>query len=134
METKERACANNAVMSRRALLKAAPTLALVGAGTAAAETETPVTALFREWQRINEEVHAAYAAEDDEAGERAQDARWACEQILMHKPSLCERDVLLKIAAWTDTGETDLEVGNPHLATVWAELRAMFGARALIGA
>ena len=52
----------------------------------------------------------------------------------MHKPSQCERDVLLKIAAWTDTGETDLEVGNPHLATVWAELRAMFGARALIGA
>lgn len=122
-------------MNRRALLKAAPALALVAAVPAQGmvpnttpSSETPVAALFRKWQRINEEVHAAYAAEDDEAGERAQDARWAHEQILMHEPSQCERDVLLKIAAWTDTGETDLEVGNPHLATVWAELRAMFGA------
>ncbi|WP_134724833.1 hypothetical protein [Paracoccus luteus] len=115
-------------MNRRALLKAAPALALAGAVPAGAEDETPVAALFREWKRLNADVWSADKADDNDAFERAHDARWVHEQILMHEPSRCERDVLLKIAAWTDTGEADLEVGNPHLATVWAELRAMFGA------
>ncbi|MDO5370570.1 hypothetical protein [Paracoccus sp. (in: a-proteobacteria)] len=140
METKERVRANTPGLSRRSLIASMPMLALAAvpkaqaSGDLAFPAETPVAALFREWERINEEVHAAYAADDDDAGDRAYAARWAHEQILIHEPSQCERDVLLKIAVWTDTGESDLEVGNPHLATVWAELRSMFGARALIGA
>lgn len=114
--------------TRRALLKAAPALALVGAVPAAASTDTPVMAMFREWKRISAEMHAAYAAKDDDAGDRACDARWAHEQILIHEPSQCEQDLLLKIIAWTDAGETDLEVGNPHLSTVWSEMRALIGA------
>ncbi len=135
METKERACANTPGLSRRSLIASMPLLALAAVPKAHASAnfapafigETPVATLFREWERLNAAVWAADRANDDDGFERAHDARWAHEQILMHEPSRCEQDVLLKIAAWTDTGETDLEVGNPHLSTVWAELRAMFG-------
>lgn len=140
METKERARAIAPGLSRRSLITSMPMLALAAVPKAHASSdtafpsETPVATLFREWERLNAEVWAADRANDDDGFERAHDARWAHEQILMHEPSRCEQDVLLKIAAWTDTGETDLEVGNPHLATVWAELRAMFGGSALNGA
>ena len=127
--------ANAQTTTRRALLKAAPALTLVGAGTAQGmapntmpSTETPVMVLFREWERINAEMLAAYAADDDQAGDRAHDARWAHEQILIHEPSRCDRDLLLKIVAWTAAGESDLECGNTHLSTVWAEMRALIGA------
>lgn len=133
METKKRACANTPGLSRRSLIASMPLLALAPVPKAHASSdmafpsETPVATLFREWERLNAEVWAAVRASDDDGLDRAYDARWAHEQILMHEPSQCERDVLLKIAAWTDTGKTDLEADNPHLATVWAELRSMFG-------
>lgn len=112
-------------MNRRTFIAAAPAAAL--AGPMAAETETPVAALFREWRRLRQVARAHYLAEDDDEFERAHDARWAHEQILIHAPSQCERDLLLKILAWTDYGETDLEAerDNSHLSTIWAEARAM---------
>ena len=52
METNERARANSLGLSRRALLKATPAALLAGSVPAvAAEAESPVMALFREWPR-----------------------------------------------------------------------------------
>lgn len=46
---------------------------------------------------------------------------------LLDEPSRCDRDLLLKIVAWTAAGETDLKCDNTHLAAAWAEMRAMIG-------
>ena len=115
-------------MNRRAFLAAAPAVAL--AGPVAAETETPVAALFREWERHHAAVRAADAARDYVAEDQAFDDRWAVEQVLIHAPSQCERDVLLKILAWTAYGETELEAerNSSHLSTLWAEARALVSA------
>ena len=127
-------------MRRRDILKAAPSAlmasavpavaTLAGVAPAVAVAETPVMALFREWECLNAAVQAADAAGDDEAFERAIDDRWALEQVLIHEPSQRDQDVLLKIAAWTAGGETDLECENSHLSTVWSEVRALIGGAA----
>lgn len=112
-------------MNRRSFIAAAPAVAL--AGPVAAEAETPVAALFREWQRHDAAIRAYDAAGDHEAEDQAYDDRWEIEQVLIHAPSRCERDLLLKIMAWTGCGETDLEAerNSSHLSTLWAEARAL---------
>lgn len=112
-------------MNRRALLKLAPAALAVGAAPAlavAASEETPVMKLFREWKRANEFAHSQA---DDEAFEKALGERWEVEQRLMQTPSQNERDVLIKILAWTQFGDGDLEAGNPISQPIWDEARAL---------
>ena len=80
--------------------------------------------LFREWGRINE---FANSQTDDEAFDKALDERWEVEKRLIQTPSQNERDVLVKIIAWTCYGDGDLEAGNPISQPIWAEARALIG-------
>lgn len=110
-------------MKRRQVLKLAPMVpvaAAIGVPAVAAE-ETPVMRVFSEWKRLNEFAHSQT---DDEAFEKALDERWKVEQRLMQTPSQNERDVLIKILAWTQFGDGDLESGNPISQPIWDEARA----------
>ncbi|WP_449043716.1 hypothetical protein [Paracoccus versutus] len=112
-------------MKRRQLLKLAPMVpvaAAIGVPAFAASEETPVMRVFSEWKRANDFAHSQA---DDEAFEKALGERWEVEQRLMQTPSQNERDVLIKILAWTQFGDGDLEAGNPISQPIWDEARAL---------
>ncbi|MDK8874322.1 hypothetical protein [Paracoccus sp. SSJ] len=116
-------------MKRRDLMRLAPVALAAGAVpvAAVAAEETPVMRVFSEWKRVNEFAHSQT---DDEAFEKALIERWQVEQRLMQTPSQNERDVLIKIIAWTNFGDGDLESGNPISQPIWAEARALIGGAA----
>lgn len=117
-------------MKRRDLMRLAPAALVAGAAPpvgAAGVEETPVMRVFSEWKRANDFAHSQA---DDEAFEKALGERWEVEQRLMQTPSQNERDVLIKIIAWTNFGDGDLESGNPISQPIWAEARALIGGAA----
>lgn len=92
--------------------------------------ETPVAALFREWQAAKEVEEAAYEAcpdDDDKACDAAWNARYAVEKRMMEAPCETPRDWLLKSCAWANFGDGNGpdRVDSPQL---WAEARALVGA------
>ncbi|MBT0781172.1 hypothetical protein [Paracoccus sp. pheM1] len=114
-------------MKRRDLMRLAPAALAAGAVpvAAVAAEETPVMRVFSEWKRANDFAHSQA---DDEAFEKALGERWEVEQRLMQTPSQNERDVLIKIIAWTNFGDGDLESGNPISQPIWDEARALVAA------
>lgn len=114
-------------MKRRDLMRLAPAALAAGAVpvAAVAAEETPVMRVFSEWKRANDFAHSQA---DDEAFEKALGERWEVEQRLMQTPSQNERDVLIKIIAWTNFGDGDLESGNPISQPIWTEARALVAA------
>lgn len=121
-------------VSRRGLLAAAPAFGfagLIGAGAvpAIAATETPVMAMFREWQRLYEierQVHEASETGSDDSTRAATDALIAIERQLIALPVQGPQDVLVKIAAVSCYGAfaDALDQGEE----VWAEVREMIAA------
>ncbi|RJL17980.1 hypothetical protein [Paracoccus siganidrum] len=131
-------------MNRRKLMKLAPVALAAGAvpalamsGEAIASEETPVERAFRVWQAEDQKLEAIGCDDVPEsdlksAGWAARwdaqwETRWEAEKRLVSTPSENERDVLLKIAAWTQCGSGDLEGQNEHLTTLWNEIRALTG-------
>lgn len=116
-------------INRRTLLTAgAVTLVAPLAPIAAqAATETPVAALFREWQAAREVEEAAYAANEDEAeGHKVWAARVEVENRMLATPSQTHADWMLKVCAYSAFGES----GAPdimELPQLWAEARALVG-------
>lgn len=116
-------------MNRRALLKAAPALALVGAGTAqgAASTDTPVMALFREWTRIHDHANDPSISEAD--SEAATAAQLDLEKVLLATPVQTAADFAAKVAAYTSWGVFSLPAEEDDPAfDLWREARALIGA------
>ncbi|MGA0613434.1 hypothetical protein [Paracoccus sp. KR1-242] len=116
-------------MKRRDLMKLAPLALAVGTTPviAAVKEETPVMRLFREWRAWDD---FANAQEDDKDFENALEGRWEVEQRLMQTPSESARDVLIKVNAWTNFGDGDVEGCDPRLSMFWAEARSLIGGAA----
>lgn len=124
-------------IDRRQLLAAAPAAGfaalVVGAGpveaACAMPVETPVGALFREWQEASRIEDVAYAADEWGDGDEAKAAsasRNGVEQRMIEEPAVNERDVLLKILAVTVFGQFGPNQERQH--DLWAEARALVGA------
>lgn len=129
METKERACAHTLGLSRRRLLAAAPALALAGAIPAAAEADTPISALFREWATIHNVANLGQAT--DAEIEAASDRMLELDREMMHLPSLNATDLLMKIAAFTAWGDFDIsDCSYAKADIIWNEMRALTGVQA----
>lgn len=97
---------------------------------AQAATETPVAALYREWQAAFDHEKAVYAASDDfcedplctEASARLLEI----EDKMLAAPSRDAQDWLLKLWAVSEGG--DLAMTRACDQTLWAEARALVGA------
>ncbi|WBU51875.1 hypothetical protein [Paracoccus sp. SCSIO 75233] len=90
--------------------------------------ETPVEALFREWEAAREvEEHSITGDLNDEQIEALAQPRQAIEDRIANTPSQNPRDIILKILASTFCGEADLEARTPSLAMLWDEARAQIG-------
>ncbi|MDF3606335.1 hypothetical protein PE067_09405 [Paracoccus sp. DMF-8] len=123
----------SAQFNRRALLKLAPALAVVPAAALSGEvlppvSETPVEALFREW----EIAHADLISDRwDDATEDEQEA--ICGRVsdiayrMMELPSRSARDFAMKVTAYTVFGENGLPDEGQDRA-LWAEARALVAA------
>ncbi len=122
-------------VTRRNILRAAPAVgfaALVAGSVPAEAAETPVAALFREWQEAKAAEDAAFAASatgDCEACNSAYAAVREIEDGLMALPMRSSHDFFLKVAAWTNFGACDL-FSNDHEPEFWAEARALVEGRA----
>lgn len=120
-------------VNRRSLMGAAlvapvamATVAPAGS-SCVAEGQTPVAALFREWQAAKIAEEAAFAASGDDAeGQQEWAARVALEKRLMEAPATSATDWAMKITAWCNFGESasQTEKENPQL---WAEARQLVG-------
>lgn len=121
--------ATHVLTTRRALLTSAPVAAVTTAPVAyAAEGETPIMRLFREWDAAQAAEDAAYAAgESDENCDAKSNIRSALEKQMMATPSEDARDFLCKIAAQTAFGAFSLDDDERNPA-LWAEARALIGA------
>lgn len=113
-------------MNRRAFIAAAPAVAL--AGPVAAETETPVAALFREWRDYH-----AWLNGPETNGMGCSEFNVLCEHLrtleaqIMGAPSLDARDTVMKAVALSYYGDE----GLPSLVEApdfWAEARALVAA------
>lgn len=129
-------------MNRRHILKGLPAAIAVSASPAAAlvagnvneavalcfadPAETPVAALFREWQAAFEAEKVAFSESD--TGEcamcqAATERRMAVEKRLMTAPCSGTGDWALKVMAWTCFG--DFSISDSHEGhDLWAEARA----------
>ncbi|SDL09267.1 hypothetical protein [Paracoccus chinensis] len=123
-------------MNRRALLKAAPALALAGAAPAQGitmmvtpSTETPVATLFREWRAHSawlNEPETAECPEDQFNAHCAENVRMI--EQMCGEPCRDMADLCLKLLAVTDFGK---DIQFPELATkdqLAADVRALVGA------
>lgn len=120
-------------MNRRCLLTAVPAVGFVGligasAVPAVAATETPVMAMFREWQPIAAWLNGPEGqAASTEDFDHVNDQRIDLEDRMMNEPARSAADVLAKMTARTHFGED--EMGSAaHLPQVWAEAREMIAA------
>lgn len=119
-------------MNRRHILKGLPAAIAVSASPAAAlgmgdPAETPVAALFREWQVAFEAEKVAFS--DSDTGEcamcqAATEQRMAVEKRLMAAPCNEAGDWALKVMAWTCFG--DFSISDSHDGhDLWDEARAL---------
>ncbi|MFC0339788.1 hypothetical protein [Paracoccus niistensis] len=120
-------------MNRRALLKAAPALAMAGAVPAmASEGDTPILRLFRQHQAINDAamVHVCVATgkdEDEELDRLFYRERDRIQDEMMALPCTCAADFAAKVIVDTCNGGlfSDWETG-----AIWQEARALTGGAA----
>lgn len=95
----------NALVSRRAILAAAPSLAapmaLLPASIAEASADTPLLALYRQWQGL----HARFVAVPDEESDAAYHAMRAVETRLEAEPVTCLEDLAAKVLVGTSEGD-----------------------------
>lgn len=117
-------------MKRRNFLLAAP-VACVPPGvhgfvTGNVSSETPIAALFREWQRLTD------AAEDrsltDDECDAMCDLRSEVERQMNAIPARDAMDVLMKVAAFTEFGVYGID-GTPFV-DCWAEMHDLVGGAA----
>lgn len=110
-------------MNRRTVLGMAPAAIAVGVVPAFAQTDTPVMALFRKWERFNAQMNGgeARALDDEEFDARMQDLN-ELGQRLMETPAQNAQDIVAKVISWTDSGGFELP-GNDE--PFWAEARAV---------
>jgi hypothetical protein len=117
------------LITRRLVLIALPAASAANAfPVAASETTSPAQRLFQEWNQAIAAEQAAYDAEEsEEYCAQLGQARTALEDRLMNAPSQCPRDLLCKIAAYTNFGLFALpeSVGQTR---IWDEARALIGA------
>ena len=107
-------------MNRRSFIAAAPAVAL--AGPVAAETETPVAALFKEWRDLEDVILRGFDADEPEHEERV-DRQMAVVHQITALPALSERDWIMKAIAASDGGDMAMiPISDPAL---WAEARAL---------
>lgn len=138
METKERPWANEAGLSRRALLKAAPAALIAGAVPAQGMTmtvtpspDTPVMALFREWRAHNEWLNgpATDGMPDVEFDDHCADDMAIIERMML-APAQNAQDVCAKLIAVTDFGALISYAELEGAERVPAEARALIDAAA----
>lgn len=115
-------------MNRRDLLTAAPAALVAGALPAAAATETPVMALFREWRSHNAWLNgpATDGMPDEEFDSLCADDMEMVERMLL-EPAHDVRDVCAKLIAVTDFGELISYAGLEGAERLPAEARALIG-------
>lgn len=110
-------------MNRRAFLSAAPAAAL--AGPAAAETETPVAALFREWRDYSDWLNGPATRGMDDNDFTALCCRlYDMGDQIGRTPATDAKDVLLKLVALSGYGEMGVP-GIFDAPVLWAEARAL---------
>lgn len=112
-------------VSRRHLLGATPAILAGLAVPAVAESETPIIAKFREWERFwnylntDEAVASLTDEEFDDACQRRRDME--CEIVAM--PARDARDFLAKVLAETANGDHELPPFD-RAPEFWAEARS----------
>lgn len=114
-------------MKRRNFLLAAPVACIPAAAQCTSlstvDSETPIAALFREWQRLT------VAAEDrsltDDECDAMCDLRSEVETQMNAIPARDAMDVLMKVAAFTEFGVYGID-GTPFV-DCWAEMRDLVG-------
>lgn len=126
METNERARANSLGLSRRALLKAAPALALVGAVPAVAAQAETLTPLWREAEAIKAVLNHEDADLDSPEWMAGYDRLIALQDEIASTPARSLADWAAKVLNADDGG---MFTGN----NVWTDA-LLAEARALIGA
>lgn len=111
-------------MNRRQIIAAPAALAL-GAVPAAADGETPVKRLYREWlaqERLLPQVEGRPQAEIDAAYDLAHDML----NMLLAEPSQTPGDTALKLFAAIENA--DMFFHEPFKDALYAEARALVGA------
>lgn len=118
--------ADTNITTRRALLKAAPALGLIGALPAAASTDTPIMGRFREWKAHNEWLNSPAT---DGMSQEEFDARCAQDTDMIDAmcslPAQNLQDLCLKLIAVTDFGQANVYVGMESAVLVVQEARGM---------
>lgn len=130
MQTETNTPEGAAGMRRRDFLLVAPAAcipaAVQGASLSTVESDTPIAALFREWQRLTA------AAEDrsltDDECDAMCDLRSEVERRMNAIPARDAMDVLMKVAAFTEFGVYGID-GTPFV-DCWAEMHDLVGGAA----
>lgn len=112
-------------MNRRTLLVASPALAAAAllpmASTATAQPmDTPVLALFRQWQDLYRLANRTDIP--DEVGDKAGDGLLAVEEAMLAQPCTCLADFAAKVYA--DTSGGDFFASKALIAEAEALIRA----------
>lgn len=116
--------ATEIVLGRRALLAgalAAGATSCAGVLPVAAQADTPVMQLFREWEAAFA-ASRAYEGDDEDEVDRLSDVYIAIEDRMMDVEAQSARDVFAKVWAYTSGGVSSLpDRLSPLGATFWAE-------------
>lgn len=114
--------ATNQHNTRRAFLKGLPVVtAAIAAPVMAQATETPVMALFRQWEY-------AHTAGNDMSLTEAESEAWCevmsdLERRIVNTPSQTAQDVAAKVLAWTNYGDYTLDWQGG--AAFWEEAKRL---------
>ncbi|MFC0339789.1 hypothetical protein [Paracoccus niistensis] len=119
-------------MNRRDLLRAGPALALVGAVPTAAfelpqeaaQGDTPVMALFREWRRQHQLMESLSGLSDDEYDEMS-DVRAEIEARLFAEPAQDFQDVCAKLLALSLDGADFMDDAHNSGKKICEEAKAL---------
>lgn len=112
--------------TRRALLKAAPALAMIGAVPAeAANTESPIMTLMRRYMELTQAADVHPSMDDDEMELLFYQERDRIEDEMMALPSATAADFAAKAIVATCRGGLCLDWNTDPL---WREARALIGA------
>lgn len=111
-------------LCRRSFLAAAPAAAVTGALPAAAETDTPVMRLFREWRAFTEWLEGPQSNSVPQAEYNAMCGQ-AAEMLdeIIAAPSMRHADTALKLFAVIENGE--LLYDMRHKDALYSEARAL---------
>lgn len=116
-----------AQINRRRLLSAIPAVAVLpamAAVPASAKTETPMSALFREWEHIRSLKKAPMSEDEYDA---LLDRQIALEDEMIITRAQNASDWAMKIMAYSCLGESGLPDHHDNPA-LWAEARALIAA------